>query len=42
VGYGTAGFGVAVSTLPCLVGTGEAADRRELMDPHSDAIEVDV
>jgi topoisomerase-4 subunit B len=42
VAYGTAGFEGAVRSLTKLMGKGEAASRRELMELHGDAIEVDV
>ncbi|MBX3645679.1 MAG: type IIA DNA topoisomerase subunit B [Rubrivivax sp.] len=42
VAYGAAGFGATVQSLTRLMGKGEAAARRELMELHGDAIEVDV
>jgi topoisomerase-4 subunit B len=42
VGYGPAGFDATVLLLTKLMGKGEAAARRELMELHGDAIEVDV
>jgi hypothetical protein len=42
VAYGTAGFEGAVRSLTELMGKGEVASRRELIELHSDAIEVDV
>ncbi len=42
VAYGAAGFDAAVRSLTKLMGKGEAASRRELMELHGDAIEVDV
>jgi len=42
VAYGAQGFDGAVSSLTKLMGKGEAASRRELMELHGDAIEVDV
>ena len=40
--YGAAGFDATVQSLTKLMGKGEAAARRELMEVHGDAIEVDV
>ena len=40
--YGAAGFDATVQSLTKLMGKGEAAARRELMELHGDAIEVDV
>ena len=40
--YGAAGFDATVRSLTKLMGKGEAAARRELMELHGDAIEVDV
>jgi topoisomerase-4 subunit B len=42
VRYGLAGFDATVQSLTKLMGKGEAAARRELMELHGDAIEVDV
>ena len=42
VAYGIAGFDATVLSLTKLMGKGEAAARRELMELHGDAIEVDV
>ena len=42
VAYGADGFDATVRSLTKLMGKGEAAARRELMDLHGDAIEVDV
>ena len=42
VAYGAAGFDATVQSLTKLMGKGEAAARRELMELHGDAIEVDV
>jgi topoisomerase IV subunit B len=42
VAYGPAGFDATVLLLTKLMGKGEAAARRELMELHGDAIEVDV
>ena len=42
VGYGSPGFDATVLSLTKLMGKGEAAARRELMELHGDAIEVDV
>jgi len=42
VGYGSSGFDATVLSLTKLMGKGEAAARRELMELHGDAIEVDV
>ena len=42
VAYGSAGFDATVLSLTRLMGKGEAAARRELMELHGDAIEVDV
>ena len=42
VRYGLAGFEATVQSLTKLMGKGEAAARRELMELHGDAIEVDV
>jgi topoisomerase-4 subunit B len=42
VTYGSAGFDSTVQSLTRLMGKGEAAARRELMELHGDAIEVDV
>ena len=42
VAYGAAGFDATVRSLTKLMGKGEAAARRELMELHGDAIEVDV
>ena len=42
VRFGTFGFDATVLSLTKLMGKGEAAARRELMELHGDAIEVDV
>ncbi len=42
VAFGSKGFDETVLTLTKLMGKGEAAARRELMELHGDAIEVDV
>jgi topoisomerase-4 subunit B len=42
VAFGAAGFDATVSSLTRLMGKGEAAARRELMELRGDAIEVDV
>jgi len=42
VAYGSTGFDATVQSLTRLMGKGEAAARRELMDLHGDTIEVDV
>jgi topoisomerase IV subunit B len=42
VGFGAAGFQAAVLSLTKLMGKGEAAARRELMELHGDSVEVDV
>ena len=42
VAYGAAGFGATVQSLTRLMGKGEAAARRELMELHGDAVEIDV
>jgi topoisomerase IV subunit B len=42
VAYGAAGFDATVLSVTRLMGKGEAAARRELMELHGDAIEVDV
>jgi topoisomerase-4 subunit B len=42
VGFGEAGFGAVVESMTKLMGKGEAAARRELMELHGDAVEVDV
>ena len=42
VAYGLPGFDATVLSLTKLMGKGEAAARRELMELHGDAIEVDV
>ena len=42
VAYGLAGFDATVQSMTRLMGKGEAAARRELMELHGDAIEVDV
>ena len=42
VAYGAAGFDATVQSLTKLMGKGEAAARRELMELHGDAIEVNV
>ena len=36
------GFGAVTQSLTRLMGKGEAAARRELMELHGDAVEVDV
>jgi hypothetical protein len=40
--HGSTGFDATVLSLTRLMGKGEAAARRELMELHGDAIEVDV
>ena len=40
--YGAPGFDATVLSLTRLMGKGEAASRRELMELHGDAVEVDV
>jgi topoisomerase-4 subunit B len=42
VAYGLPGFDATVEALTRLMGKGEAAARRELMELHGDAVEVDV
>jgi topoisomerase-4 subunit B len=42
VRFGTLGFDADVHSLTRLMGKGEAAARRELMELHGDAVEVDV
>jgi topoisomerase IV subunit B len=42
VGFGAAGFQAAVESLTKLMGKGEAAARRELMELHGDTVEIDV
>ncbi len=42
VGFGTLGFDATVASLHRLMGKGEAAARRELMELRADAVEVDV
>jgi topoisomerase-4 subunit B len=42
VGFGAQGFTAAVESLTKLMGKGEAAARRELMELHGDSVEVDV
>jgi len=42
VAYGQLDFGATTESLTRLMGKGEAAARRELMELHGDAIEVDV
>jgi len=42
VAYGSTGFDATVQSLTRLMGKGEAAARRELMELHGDTIEVDV
>jgi topoisomerase-4 subunit B len=42
VGFGAHGFTAAVESLTKLMGKGEAAARRELMELHGDSVEVDV
>jgi topoisomerase-4 subunit B len=42
VAYGETGFDRTVASLTRLMGKGEAAARRELMELHGDAVEVDV
>jgi topoisomerase-4 subunit B len=42
VAYGAAGFEATVASLTRLMGKGEAAARRELMELHGDSVEVDV
>ena len=40
--YGVPGFDETVTSLTKLMGKGEAQARRDLMELHGDAIEVDV
>jgi topoisomerase IV subunit B len=42
VGFGENGFDAGVASLTKLMGKGEAAARRELMELHGDTVEVDV
>ena len=42
VAYGELGFAATEGSLNKLMGKGEAASRRELMELHGDAVEVDV
>jgi topoisomerase-4 subunit B len=42
VAFGTLDFGATVDSLTKLMGKGEAQARRELMELHGDAVEVDV
>jgi topoisomerase IV subunit B len=42
VAYGRLDFGATVGAMTKLMGKGEAAARRELMELHGDAVEVDV
>ncbi len=42
VGFGTLDAAATTETLTKLMGKGEAASRRELMELRGDAIEVDV
>ena len=42
VGFGVAGFAATTASLTKLMGKGEAQARRELMELHGDAVEVDV
>jgi topoisomerase IV subunit B len=42
VGYRTPGFDNTVALMTKLMGKGEAASRRELMELHGDSIEVDI
>ena len=42
VAYGAVSFDETVQAMTRLMGKGEAAARRELMELHGDAIEVDV
>ena len=42
VGWGASGFEATARTLTRLMGKGEAAARRELMELHGDAVDVDV
>ena len=42
VAFGELGFERTVASLTKLMGKGEAAARRELMELHGDAVEVDV
>ncbi|MBI3368096.1 MAG: DNA topoisomerase IV subunit B, partial [Burkholderiales bacterium] len=42
VTYGVQGFEATVASLTKLMGKGEAASRRELMELHGDAVEIDV
>ena len=41
-GFGATGFDATVTSLTKLMGKGEAQARRDLMELHGDAIEVDV
>jgi topoisomerase IV subunit B len=42
VAYGDIGFAGTTDSLTKLMGKGEAAARRELMELHGDAVEIDV
>jgi topoisomerase-4 subunit B len=42
VSFGVLGFTATVESLTKLMGKGEAQARRELMELHGDAVEVDV
>ena len=42
IGYGAAGAETTAASLTRLMGKGEAQARRELMELHGDAVEVDV
>jgi topoisomerase-4 subunit B len=42
VGFGAAGPLAVTQSLTRLMGKGEAAARRELMELHGDSVEVDV
>jgi topoisomerase-4 subunit B len=42
VGFGAAGFQAGVQAMTRLMGKGEAAARRELMELHGDSVEIDV
>jgi len=42
VAYGEPGFASTEGSFNKLMGKGEAASRRELMELHGDAVEIDV
>ena len=42
VAFGALGFEATVQAMHKLMGKGEAASRRELMELHGDTVEVDV